>query len=343
VSKLSADSQAVYEAMLPDFRNEDYAAGLIAGAEEILSESAGSHSGIGVGSVGLLGGILLVLATVAGGALLLRNRSRKRRELAENREAVEEEFAGLSSRMEELDEKERLVAGYLEAQRSLLDQATEEKVEAMIRNASAVGFGKELNEAAARLHSDPENARARISRGRELMEGAGGELEEAEKTIDDYRAADEALDGRLREVAEEIDRAEAAEKAALEAAVAVQPVGACVLSMMGWPVRLPLVPSTGTGSIPGGNLRLSRRSSNGLKRGARPWRTRSIRRLTWRRPGEPPGPPPSGRAGYWKSTGGPTLMRRASGARRPWNQLQRPKASPRSSTTSRASWMRPTG
>lgn len=141
VSKLSADSQAVYDAMLPGLRNEDYAAGLIAGAEEIQGESAGSQSGTGVSAVGLLGGILLALVAVAGGALFLRSRSRKRRELAENREAAEEEFAGLSSRMEELDERERLVGGYLEAQRPLLDQATEEKVEAMIQNASAAGFG----------------------------------------------------------------------------------------------------------------------------------------------------------------------------------------------------------
>ena len=43
VSKLSADSQSVYEAMLPDFQKGDFAAGLIAGAQEVETESSGTR------------------------------------------------------------------------------------------------------------------------------------------------------------------------------------------------------------------------------------------------------------------------------------------------------------
>jgi uncharacterized membrane protein YgcG len=231
VGKLSADSQAVYQAMLPDFQKGDYSSGLIAGAQEIENESGqargntGSSAASGLGTVGLvLGGVLLALAVLVGGAFFLRGRHRRLRELAESRRTAEDEFAGLTSRIEEFDEKERLVSGYLEAQRPLLDRATEEEVEATIREAKASGFGQELNEAAAYLQSAPEEARTRIARGRELMEKAMENLREAEKTIDDCRGADEALEGKLREAQEEIGRAEAAEKPALEAGAYMQPM-----------------------------------------------------------------------------------------------------------------------
>ena len=230
MGKLSADSQAVYEAMHPDFQREDFAAGLIAGAQEVENQSARTRenpdsANPGFGAVGLvLGGVFLALAALAGVAFFVRTHRRRSRERAESRKSAEEGFAGLASRMEEFDEKERLVSGYLEAQRSLLDRATEGEVEAMIGNANAAGFGRELNEAAARLHSDPEDARARIAHGRELLEGATKDLEEAEKTIDGYRAAEEALNGKLREAAREISSAEAAEKPALEVGASVEPV-----------------------------------------------------------------------------------------------------------------------
>ena len=59
-----------------------------------------------------------------GGALLLfRNRRAKRRRIEEERRTAEEEFADLTVRLDEFDEKERLVSGYLEAQRPLLGPA----------------------------------------------------------------------------------------------------------------------------------------------------------------------------------------------------------------------------
>ena len=51
---------------------------------------------------------------------LLRNRRTKKRRIEEQRRIAEEEFAGLTTSLDEFDEKERLVSGYLEAQRPLL-------------------------------------------------------------------------------------------------------------------------------------------------------------------------------------------------------------------------------
>jgi uncharacterized membrane protein YgcG len=215
--------RAVYEAMVPDFQRGDFAAGLVTGAEEIRGEPVAEPQNDS-GSGGLpAGGILLLLAVLAVAALLLRNRRRNRQRLEDERRAAEEEFANLTSQINEFDEKERLVGGYLEAQRPLLDQEAEGRVEALIEDARSAGFGQEFNEAAARLTSDPTAARARMENGRQLLEGALEKLDLAETTIDEYRAADETLDGKLRAAAGEIKSAEEAEEEARAAGVSVRP------------------------------------------------------------------------------------------------------------------------
>ena len=216
--------QEVYETMVPDFGEGDFAAGLVAGAEEISGEPAPAQDGAASGAGGLPGGGLLFLLVAAAGVfLLIRNRRNNKRRTEEEREKAEEEFADLTTRLDEFDARERLVSGYLEAQRPLLDQKTEEWVEAKISDAKTVGFAREFNEASSRLHSDPASARAMLSRGRGLLEDALGKLDEAEKTIDDYRAADEALDGKLRAAREEIRATEEAERTAQAEGVAVRP------------------------------------------------------------------------------------------------------------------------
>src|SRR3712207_433816 len=160
---------------------------------------------------------------MAGVAILLRSRRRNRQRLEDERRTAEEKFANLTSRINEFDEKERLVGGYLEAQRPLLDQETEGWVEAQIADARSAGFGQEFNEAAARLASDPTAARERTRTGSRLLEGALEKLDLAETTIDDYRAADEALDGKLRAAAEEVKSAEQSEEEVRAAGVFVEP------------------------------------------------------------------------------------------------------------------------
>jgi uncharacterized membrane protein YgcG len=214
--------QDVYEAMVPDFQNGDFAAGLVAGAEEIQGEPVAPQSDPNAGGLPA-GAFLLLLAVLAGAAILLRTRRRNRQRLEDERRAAEEEFANLTSRINEFDEKERLVGGYLEAQRPLLDQETEGRVEALIEDARSAGFGGEFNEAASRLTSEPTVARERMENGRRLLEGALEKLQLAETTIDDYRAADEALDGKLRAAAEEISSTGKAEEEARAAGVYVEP------------------------------------------------------------------------------------------------------------------------
>jgi uncharacterized membrane protein YgcG len=216
------DEQEVYERMVSDFRTGDFAAGLVAGAEEIGGEPAPSQYNPD-GSVLPGGGLLLLLVAVAGAFLLFRNRRSRRRRAAEEREAAEGEFADLTTRLGAFDEKERLVSGYLEAQRPLLDQETEERVEARISSARTAGFAREFHEASPLLTSDPVSARAKLARGRDLLQGALRDLADAEATIDDYRAADEALDGRLRETQGEILSAEEAEERARRGGIAVRP------------------------------------------------------------------------------------------------------------------------
>jgi chromosome segregation ATPase len=63
-----------------------------------------------------------------------------------------------------------------------------------------------------------------MGRGRDLLAGAVQNLNETEKTMDEYRAADEALDGRLRAANEEILAAERAERVARSEGVAVEPL-----------------------------------------------------------------------------------------------------------------------
>jgi uncharacterized membrane protein YgcG len=121
--------QDAYNAMLPDFRDGDFADGLIAGAVEIRGEPVGQQNNSDAGSGGLPGGgLLLLLVAVAGALMLLRNRRANRRRIEEERRAAEEEFADLTTHLNEFDEKEWLVSGYLEAQRPLLDQRGEEWV-----------------------------------------------------------------------------------------------------------------------------------------------------------------------------------------------------------------------
>ncbi|HEX5914425.1 MAG TPA: hypothetical protein VFY54_14985, partial [Rubrobacter sp.] len=64
----------------------------------------------------------------------------------------------------------------------------------------------------------------RLEHGRDLLAESMQKLHEAERTMDDYRAADEALDGRLRAAKEEIRAAEEAEEIARAEGVAVEPL-----------------------------------------------------------------------------------------------------------------------
>jgi hypothetical protein len=212
--------QDAYNTMVPDFQEGDFAAGLVAGAREIQGEPAAQ----GAQNDPLSGGLLLLLAAVAGALLLFRNRRANKRRIEEERRSAEEEFANLTVYLNEFDEKERLASGYLEAQRSLLDQRTEEWVETKISDAKTTGFAQEFDEAASRLTSDPIRARERMEHGRKLLAESMQKLHEAERTMDDYRAADETLDGRLRVAKEEIQAAEEAEETARAEGVAVEPL-----------------------------------------------------------------------------------------------------------------------
>jgi uncharacterized membrane protein YgcG len=216
--------EAVSNAMEPDFRNGDFVSGLIAGAGEIRGEPVAAQGNPEDGAGVLPGGGLLLLLILAGGGALawVRNRLAKRRRIEEQRRIAEEEFAGLTTHLNEFDEKERLVSGYLEAQRPLLDQRAEDQLETTISEARSVGFAQEFNEAAPRLTSDPVSARERMERGRNLLEESMQKLNEAEKTMNDYRAADEALEGRLRAAKEEIRTAEEAEERARSEGVFVE-------------------------------------------------------------------------------------------------------------------------
>ncbi len=215
---------AVSNAMEPDFGNGDFASGLIAGADEVrggpVAPQTNPQDGVGV----MLGGGLLLLLAAVGALVLFRNRRARRRRVEQERRTAEEEFAGLTTRLDEFDEKDRLVSGYLEAQRPLLDQNTEEWVEAKISDAKTAGFAREFNEAASLITSDPFRARELMGRGRDLLAGAMQNLNEAERTMDDYRAANEALDSSLRAAQEEIQAAERAERVARSEGVAVEPL-----------------------------------------------------------------------------------------------------------------------
>jgi len=220
--------QDAYNTMVPDFQEGDFAAGLVAGAREIQGEPAaqGAQNDPDGSTGGLVGGggLLLLLVAVAGALLLFRKRRANKRRIEEERRSAEEEFANLTVLLNEFDEKERLASGYLEAQRSLLDQRTEEWVESRISDAKTTGFAEEFDEAASRLTSDPSSARERMGHGRNLLAESMQRLHEAERTIDDYRAADQALDGRLRVAKEEIQAAEEAEEIARAEGVAVEPL-----------------------------------------------------------------------------------------------------------------------
>jgi uncharacterized membrane protein YgcG len=217
--------QDAYNTMVPDFREGDFAAGLVTGAREIQGEPAAqdTQNEPDAGTGGLWGGgLLLLLAAVAGALLLFRNRRANKRRMEEERRSAEQEFADLTVHLDEFDEKERLVSGYLEAQRPLLDERTEKWVETRISDAKTTGFAREFNEAASRLTSDPIWARERLERGRNLLAESMQKLYEAEKTMDDYRSADEALEGNLRAAKEEIQAAEEAEEIARAEGVAVE-------------------------------------------------------------------------------------------------------------------------
>ena len=219
--------QDAYNTMIPDFRDGDFAAGLVAGAREIQGEPAaqGPQNDPTADTGGLWGGgLLLLLAAVAGVLVLFRNRRANKRRIEEERRSAEEEFADLTVHLDEYDEKERLVSGYLAAQRPLLDRRTEEWVETRISDAKTTGFAREFDEAASRLTSDPVWARERLEHGRNLLAESMQKLYEAEKTMDDFRAADEALDGSLRAAKGEIRAAEEAEEIARTEGVAVEPL-----------------------------------------------------------------------------------------------------------------------
>ena len=219
--------QDAYNTMVPNFQEGDFAAGLVAGAREIQGEpvAQGAQDNPDAGTGGLWGGgLLLLFVAVAGGLLLIRNRRANKRRIEAQRRSAEEEFANLTVNLNEFDEKERLVSGYLEAQRSLLDQRTEEWVETRISEAKTTGFAQEFSEAASRLTSDPSWARERMGHGRNLLAESMQKLYEAEKTMDDYRAADEAMDGSLGVAKEEIQAAEEAEETARIEGVAVEPL-----------------------------------------------------------------------------------------------------------------------
>ena len=217
--------QDAYETMVPDFRDGDFAAGLVAGAGEITGDPVAAQDGSDTGAGGPPGSWPLLFLVAAVGALLwFRNRRINRRRAEEERGVAEGEFAELTTRLDEFDGKERLASGYLEAQRPVLDQRTEEWVEAKISDAKTAGFAREFNDASSQLSSDPVSARKTLARGRGLLEEALRKLDEAEKTIDDYRAADEALDGNLGVAREGIRAAEEAEKAARSEGVAVEPL-----------------------------------------------------------------------------------------------------------------------
>ena len=217
---------AVSNEMEPDFREGDFASGLVAGAAEIRGGPVATQGNPDDGAGGLAwGGLLfLVLAAGAGALALFRNRRSRRRRVEQERRSAEEEFAGLTSRLEEFDQKERLVSGYLEAQRPLLDQRAEDWIGAKISAANTAGFAQEFNEAASRLTSDPFLAREQMESGRKLLAGAMQDLNEAERTIDDYRAADEVLGARLRDAKETILAAERAAEIARSEGVAIEPL-----------------------------------------------------------------------------------------------------------------------
>jgi uncharacterized membrane protein YgcG len=78
--------QEVYETMRPDFANGDFAAGLVAGAEEIAGEPVAAQGGSDPGAGVLPGGLPLLLLVGAVGALLwFRNRRSSRRRAEEER------------------------------------------------------------------------------------------------------------------------------------------------------------------------------------------------------------------------------------------------------------------
>src|SRR5919107_811389 len=213
---------AVSNAMEPNFADGNFAAGLIAGADEIKGGPVAPPSNPEGGAGVLLGG-LFVLVVGAAALIHLRNRRARRKIIEQERGRAEEEFAGLTTHLDEFDRKQRLVSGYLEAQRPLLDQKTEERVEGRLSEASTAGFAQEFNKAASVLTSDPFRARELMGRGRDLLAGAVENLDEAERTMDEYRAADEALDKGLLAAEEGIRVAERAGQTARSEGVAIEP------------------------------------------------------------------------------------------------------------------------
>jgi uncharacterized membrane protein YgcG len=215
--------KAVSNAMEPDFRDGNFAAGLIAGANEIKGGPVAPPSNPEGGAGVLLGGVLFVILAGAVALILFRNRRARSRRIEQERGRAEEEFASLTTRLDEFDQKEQLTSGYLEAQRPLLDQKTEEWVEGRLSDANTAGFAQEFNEAASVLTSDPFRARELMGRGRDLLTGAIQNLDEAERTMDEYRAANKALDDGLLAAEEVIQAAERAGQTARSEGVAVEP------------------------------------------------------------------------------------------------------------------------
>src|SRR5215216_7556653 len=83
--------QDAYNTMVPDFREKDFAAGLVAGAREIQDEppAQDTQNNPNADMGGLWGGgLLLLLVAMAGGLLLLRNRRAKIRRIEEERRSA---------------------------------------------------------------------------------------------------------------------------------------------------------------------------------------------------------------------------------------------------------------
>jgi hypothetical protein len=181
VSPEVEDAQGVYEAMRPEFQDRSYAEAAITGAERIADDATivPEVAGFGAGAA--------LLVAVVGGALLARRRLRRRRELARSRGLAEDEFGRLRERMADYNEKERLVAGYLEAQRGLISPGAEAEAEKHLGDAGGARFGEQFTEASRLFASDPHEALARIRRGNDLLDGALESLDRAEETLDRHR------------------------------------------------------------------------------------------------------------------------------------------------------------
>ena len=181
VSPEVENAQGVFEAMRPELQDRSYAEAAVTGAERISDDATivPEVAGFGAGAA--------LLVAVVGGALLTRRRLRRRRELAQKRRLAEDQFGLLRERMVEYSEKERLVSGYLEAQRALVAPSAAAEAQGHLDDANSAGFGAEFTEASSLFTSNPEEALDRIHRGNKLLDDALRSLDSAEETLDRHR------------------------------------------------------------------------------------------------------------------------------------------------------------